>query len=36
MSAIDPELMLGFVGNPELSDVAVEVGERLRSVIESV
>ncbi len=36
VSAIDPELMLGFVGNPELSDVAVEVGERLRSVIESV
>jgi uncharacterized protein (DUF302 family) len=36
VSAIDPELMLGFVGNPELSDVAVEVGKRLRSVIESV
>jgi uncharacterized protein (DUF302 family) len=36
VSAIDPELMLGFVGNPELSDVAVEVGERLRSVIENV
>ena len=36
VSAIDPELMLGFVGNPVLSDVAVEVGERLRSVIENV
>jgi uncharacterized protein (DUF302 family) len=36
VSAIDPELMLGFVGNPQLSDVAAEVGERLRSVIENV
>jgi uncharacterized protein (DUF302 family) len=36
VSAIDPELMLDFVGNPELSDVAVEVGKRLRSVIENV
>lgn len=36
VSAIDPELMLGFVGNPELSDVALEVGKRLRSVIENV
>ncbi len=36
VSAIDPELMLGLVANPGLSDVAVEVGERLRSVIESV
>jgi len=36
VSAIDAELMLGFVGNPGLSDVAVEVGERLRSVIENV
>jgi uncharacterized protein (DUF302 family) len=36
VSAIDAELMLGFVGNPGLSAVAVEVGERLRSVIENV
>ena len=36
VSAIDPEIMLGFVGNPELHDVAVEVGRRLRSVIENV
>ena len=36
VSAIDPEIMLGFVGNPELHDVAVEVGQRLRSVIENV
>ena len=36
VSAIDPELMLGFVGNPELSDVAMEVRKRLRSVIENV
>jgi len=36
VSAIDAELMLGFVGNPLLSDVAAEVRGRLNSVIESV
>jgi uncharacterized protein (DUF302 family) len=36
VSAIDAELMLGFVGNPALSDVAAEVRGRLNSVIESV
>ncbi|HJW74454.1 MAG TPA: DUF302 domain-containing protein [Thermoleophilia bacterium] len=36
VSAIDAELMLGLVGNPELTDVAAEVRERLDSVIDSV
>ena len=36
VSAIDAGLMLGFVGNPELTDVAIEVRARLNSVIESV
>jgi uncharacterized protein (DUF302 family) len=36
VSAVDAELMLGFVGNPALSEVAVEVRRRLNSVIESV
>jgi uncharacterized protein (DUF302 family) len=36
VSAIDAELMLGFVGNPELGDVATQVREKLSSVIESI
>lgn len=36
VSAVDPELMLGLVGNPELGDVATQVREKLSSVIESV
>ena len=36
VSAIDAELMLGFVGNPELSDIAAQVREKLSSVIASI
>ncbi len=36
VSAIDAELMLGFVGNPELGDVAAQVRRKLSTVIESV
>ncbi len=36
VSAIDAELMLGFVGNPELSDIAAQVREKLSAVIENV
>jgi uncharacterized protein (DUF302 family) len=36
VSAVDAELMLGVVGNPELSEVAAQVRQKLTSVIESV
>ena len=36
VSAIDSELMLGLVGNPQLGDVATQVRAKLSSVIESI
>jgi uncharacterized protein (DUF302 family) len=36
VSAVEAELMLGVVGNPELSEVAAQVRQKLTSVIESV
>ncbi len=36
VSAIDAELMLGFVGNPELADIAAQVREKLSSVIANI
>jgi uncharacterized protein (DUF302 family) len=36
VSAVEAELMLGVVRNPELSEVAAQVRQKLTSVIESV
>jgi uncharacterized protein (DUF302 family) len=36
VSAVEAELMLGVVRNPELSEVAAQVRQKLNSVIESV
>lgn len=36
VAAVDPEASMQAVGNPSLSDIAAEVGRRLRRVVESV
>jgi uncharacterized protein (DUF302 family) len=36
VAAVDPEASMQAVGNPSLSEIAAEVGRRLRRVIESV
>ena len=35
VAAVDPEASMLAVGNPALSDIAAEVGRRLRKVVES-
>jgi uncharacterized protein (DUF302 family) len=36
ISAVDPEVSLGRVGNPDLEPLAKEVGDRLRKALEAV
>lgn len=36
VSAIDPEVALGIVGNPALNEVATEAGRRLRAAVDAV